>query len=130
MAHTKKGFIREEKMTDLAYRLTDRGILVDLKRPVYVSKILWSFSTVACTPSKQIYFDISTDGNKWYKTPHVLPEDLPIPILARQPVGNTITYPFAAENARYIYIIIDPQESCTKKVESIDVFYLPEISLH
>lgn len=128
LSHTKKGFIQEKKTTDINYKPTDRGILVDLKRPLYISKIQWSFSNFECVPAQQIYFNVSADGNNWYKTPHVLPEDLPIPILDRQPAGNTVTYPFAAEYARYIYIIIEPQEACVKKIESVDVFYLPQAS--
>ena len=126
LSHTKKGFIQEEKTTDISYKPTDRGILVDLKRPLYISKIQWSFLNFKCAPPQQIYFNVSADGNNWYKTPHVLPEDLPIPILDRQPVGNTITYPFAAEYAQYIYIIIDPENSCPKNIQSLSVFHLPE----
>ena len=128
LANTKKGFDVEETVSDLNYENSDNGILIDLKKPTYISKIQWSFSTNNCKSADQIYFNISVDGENWYKTPHVLPQDLPIPILERQPVGNTISYPFAAEYARYINIVLDPKESCPGNVETMEVFHLPKVN--
>jgi len=125
LSRTKKGFTTEEIAHNASYKQTDRGILIDLKKPLYISKIKWSFSQINCKQANQIYFNISIRGNSWYKTPHVLPEDLPIPTLERQPAGNTITYPFAAEYARYIHVIVDPENSCPNKIQSLNVYHLP-----
>lgn len=127
-SHTKKGFLAESKIFKPQYKTTNRGILIDLKKSLFLSKIEWDFSESNCKEVKQIFFMVSVDGDSWYKTPHVLPEDLPIPIQERQPTGNTVFYPFAAEQARYIYIIVEPEESCVKRMQNLTISYLPNVS--
>ena len=124
--HTKKDYLREAELTDINHKITDNGILFDLKRNVFLSRIDWQFSSENCRKLTLGYFKISQDNDNWIYTPHNLPDETPIPIVKPQPDSNSLSYPFGSEYGRYIFFHAEPTDSCVKQILSTQVHYYPD----
>ena len=124
--HTRKNYLHEAQLTDVNYQITEEGLLFDLKKKLFISRIEWQFSQENCSPLTLGYFRVSANGKNWIYTPHNLPEEFPIRKLNRQPDGNTISYPFGSEYAQYIFFHIEPKDACVKQVLQNSVYFYPD----
>jgi len=122
-AHTKKNYNREEKLENTPYRIIENGIKISFDKILTLSRIGWTFQEKECSNLEQAYFEISTNGENWERVPHVLPDDIPIPVLSTQPKGNSIEFPFGAERALTVFVRVEPKDACIKKIKSITTYY-------
>lgn len=124
--HTRKNYLKETRLTDINHQITEEGILFDLKKKLFISRIEWHFSQENCNSLTLGYFRVSSDGKNWIYTPHNLPEEYPIRKLNRQPDGDTLTYPFGAEYAQYIFFQVEPKNACVKQILQNSVYFYPD----
>ena len=48
--HTRKNYLHEAQLTDVNYQITEEGLLFDLKKKLFISRIEWQFLPENCSP--------------------------------------------------------------------------------
>ena len=124
--HTKKNYKREEKLENIPYTIVENGIKILFDKVTTLSRIKWEFEQKECSGLDTAYFEVSTDGKNWKRVPHVLPADIPIPVLPTQPNENSIEFPFGAEKAIAVFVRVEPKDACMKKVKNVTTYYYPD----
>ena len=66
---------------------------------------------------------VSKNGKDWERVPGVLPEEARIRTLGIQPSGGKFIEPFAGQEAKFIEIRLNPEESCLKNVTDSRLYY-------
>lgn len=128
-SHTKEGYLREERISDVKFHRTEYGSLrVDLGEPYYLARIEAEISTTGCSDLKSAYSQVSLEGIIWERLIGVMPgENWDVIAFGEQPQRNKFFQPFAAEFARYIEYGISPVDACFGNITSLSVYHLPDL---
>jgi len=124
--HTRKIYKREEKLENTSYEIVENGIRISFDKILTLSRVQWAFQEKECSNLEHAYFEVSTNGKSWERVPHVLPMDIPIPILPAQPNENSIEFPFGAERSLTVFVRVEPKDACIKKIKSVTTYYYPD----
>ena len=102
---------------------TDFGLRFDLGEERRLSRLEIDYSEIACTPLASLYVQIAQSDKKWKRLPGALPTDWLIPVLGQQPKDGKFIEPFVGQEARYIELIMSPENNCLKQVLKFKVYY-------
>lgn len=122
--HTRKEYIKDQKLEDFSTSSSKQGLHFDFGKLVQLSRVEASFSQASCAPLKQGLIRISENGIDWKKLPGKMPrEDWNVPAYEDQPKDNHFLIPFAADRARFLEIMISPDNACLKHLNQVSVYY-------
>lgn len=122
--HTRPEYTSETSLSNFLFEVNARGLKYDLSKPYTLSRLDAKFIPLAaCSDLKSAHVRISGDGQTWVRLPGEMPkEDWSVPKLGNQPSKDSLLVPFAADEARFIEINIDPVDACLKNVISSKIF--------
>ncbi len=122
--YTKTEFKNEISLTDFKMENMKDKIRFDFGRIITLSQIKGDFETINCSQLKSGYVMISEDGLNWARLPGTMPnEDWSVPKLGDQPLKNSVLIPFAADRARFVDLIVKPDNACLKNSQNIEIKY-------
>lgn len=123
--HTRSGYLREKEFRDFKVLDVSSGIRVDLDEVVALSRIEGDFLEEDCAQLASGYVQISEDGSDWKRLPGTMPgEDWSVPKFGNQPGDGSFLIPFAADEARYVELVINPRNACLGRIKNLKVFSL------
>lgn len=126
--HTKKGYLKEELIKDVGVVKNDLGFIIDLSKPLVVSRVEGKFESNNCNQLISAFSRVSVDGVSWRRPPGTMPgENWRTSAFGTQPTENMFIQPFAAEKARYIEYIVIPLDACFLNIKSVNVAHLPDL---
>lgn len=100
------------------------GIIFDLGVPKKISRLEISYlENNLCTDMKQGHVEISVDGNLWEGLPGALPNDWLISSIGKQPKDGNFIYPFTGQEARFVNLLISPNNACLKNIKNYKLYY-------
>lgn len=106
---------------------TDKeGILISLDKLKNLWRLEIKYNEKDCFPLKNGTVSISKDGSNWYSFPVALPISWVVSILGEQPKNGSFSHPFAGDNAKYIRLSLNPENTCLKKVENFKLLLIDE----
>jgi hypothetical protein len=118
-----KNPLRDKLSTNVSYKVTDLGILVDIGRVEKVSRLEIDYKDGLCPRLKEGVIQLSVDNKEWLRLPGDLPDDWRISLIGEQPKGGKFVEPFVGQNARYISLTLTPADTCLKRVQNVRVYY-------
>lgn len=124
-AHLKKP-VDEKQDLEVSFEVKDFGLRFDLGEVRELSRFEIEYQEERCRPLLSGYIQISQDGISWERLPGTLPDDWRIAVLGEQPKDGYFIEPFVGQKARFIDLVLSPQDTCLKKVKSFKVYYFLE----
>ncbi len=126
--HTKSDFINQAKINNVKTEQEEHSIRIDLGKVYFLSMLRAFYGEKNCAKLISAYSQVSIDGINWGRLPGTMPdEDWNVTAYGAQPMKGEFIQPFAAEKARYINYVVDPKDACLKNIQSLEVFYFPDI---
>lgn len=115
---------QEKLVGDVALKETERGLLFDLGESYPLARLEVNYEEGDCSELLFGYVQISGDGKTWDRLPGNLPEDWRISVLGQQPKDGSFLEPFVGQRARYIELVLFPENTCLRNVRSFKVYRL------
>jgi len=113
MTHTKPEYQKDEiKISPKNIENEEKMMTVDLGEIKRITKIQVNYDSSSCTLPTQGYFMISKDKDSWERMADDFTAFYFAPWFKPQPEIGVLQFLFAAENARYIRLIINDENSC------------------
>lgn len=126
--HTYEDYLEEEELEGFEFFVLKDRLRFDLKQEVALSKLEASFFERKCQDLASGYVQISQDDSNWTVLPGSMPgEDWSVPQFGDQPQEGRVLIPFAADRARFIEVVVSPQNTCLKKIDSVSIKHLPKV---
>ncbi len=102
-----------------------QGLIFDLGKERKLSRLEINYTeSNKCKKLSAGYVEISTDRNTWNRLPGNLPDDWRISSLGEQPKDGHFIEPFVGQDARFIHLSLEPQDTCLRFVNSFNIYYL------
>lgn len=121
--HTKSQFLSEKKIDSIKLTKFDLGVEIDVGKVVSLSRLEADLDSSNCAKLVSAYSQLSTDRKSWQRLPGLMPnEDWSVPKLGNQPSENHVIIPFAGDEARFIQIVISPENACLSNLKNIRVY--------
>lgn len=124
--HLKPEWKSEGVLNDVEFKKDDRGIFFDIGKVVKLSRLELEYDDRNCAELSWGYLMLSKDGEVWERVPGVLPEEVRIRVLGKQPSDGRFIEPFAGQEARYINFFLSPSNTCVGQVENVKVYHFDE----
>ena len=122
--HLNNQWEKEETLVNVQTVKEDSGLLFDLKKNVKLSRLELDYQEDAnCSELSSGYLMISKDNINWERVPGVLPEEVRIDVLGKQPKNGKLIEPFAGQKARYVNILLSPPDACLRNVERVKFYH-------
>lgn len=126
-AHTRKGFLKEKKVTDESRReIKDSSLFITFDNAVYLTKLELLFSPNECYLENGAIFT-SLNGSLWRKENEGLLDEQ-IPFIKKNTKDGKITHLLAAVPTKYLRIELPSQNSCLLRNVAIDVYALQDVN--
>ena len=121
--YLKPEWKNEGVLGDLKFTKSDNAISFDIGQQVKLSRLEIEYDDSNCPELSWGYLMLSKDGEVWERVPGVLPEELRIRVLGRQPRDGKFIEPFAGQVARYINFYLSPNNTCVAQIENVKLYY-------
>lgn len=121
--HLKPEWKNEDILNNVKFEKNDRGVSFDIGRQVKLSRLILEYDDNNCSKLSWGYLMLSSDGEDWERVPGVLPEELRIKAIGKQPKDGKFIEPFAGQKARYINFFLSPKDTCVTQVKSVKFYY-------
>jgi len=113
LTHTKLIYRKDQvKYENISVSKKQRQVVIDLKKPIRLTKIEIRFDQANCTVPTNGYFEYSILGKEWIRLPG---DFLVFPLSAytrTQPKPGILQFWFAGEKARFVQLVINDKNSC------------------
>lgn len=111
--HTKENYKKQQEKHHITRVIKkDRVVIIDLTDVERLTKIEVLFDPTGCTLPENGYFELSLNGEKWYKAYGDFAK-FPLSVYANpQPNPGVLLSWFPAEPARYIQMVVNDIYSC------------------
>src|SRR3989344_2980124 len=97
---------------DIDYTKKGNGLLFDVGKVVKLARLELAYDETSCPEIEYAYLEVSRDGEIWERIPGVLPEEMRVRVLSKQPSNGQFIEPFVGQEARYIHFILSPANTC------------------
>ncbi len=121
--HLKSEWSNEEVLDNLKFTKTDNGVSFDIGQQVKLSRMEIEYDDSNCPELDWGYLMVSADGETWKRIPGVLPEEVSIEVLGKQPKNGKFIEPFTGQVARYINFFVSPGNTCVTQIKSIKLHH-------
>lgn len=124
--HLKPEWKNEDVLNNVHYQKDEKGIFFDIGQVVKLSRLEVEYDDSNCPELAWGYLMVSKDGEVWERVPGVLPEEVRIKMLGRQPANGKFIEPFAGQEARYINFFLSPNNTCLTQIRKVKVYHFNE----
>lgn len=126
LEHTKEAYKKDEQiLTDFTVAKDQRRLLIDFGGVIKLTRILIEYESANCQFPVSGHFEYSNNKKKWQSIPGDLTVLPLIPMFNPQPTPGVLEYLFAAQDARYLRIMVGDQNSCLlRKPLTIQLFHI------
>lgn len=114
----------EDSITKYKLTIDKSGLLIDLRQARELSRLEINYKDKDCQPLESGYVQISEDNKSWQRLPGNLPDDWRISISGAQPKNGVFIEPFVGQKARFISLVLSPQNTCLKQIVDLKIFFL------
>lgn len=121
--YLKPEWKNEDVLENINFTKKENGIYFDIGQEVKLSRLEIKYDDSNCSELSWGYLMFSKDGQIWERVPGVLPEELRIRVLGKQPKEGKFIEPFAGQVARYINFYLFPENTCVTQIEKVKLYY-------
>lgn len=114
---------KEQVQDNASLEKLDSGLKIDLGKIHHLSRLEIHYSENNCQPLSEGIVRISQDGKNWQSLIGVLPRYWRVAALQEQPANGGFIEPFYGQSARFIDLILSPEDTCLKNVEDFKIYY-------
>jgi len=115
-------FLKENYVVGTTYTKNSDNLVFDLKSIKQLSKLEINYSQYNCKPLALGSVHISKDGNIWELVGGYLPDDWRVATAGEQPKNGTFIEPFVGQEARFVKLVLNPNDTCLMNLRSYKIF--------
>lgn len=120
-AHLKNSW-KEAEAKNILMKTTSDGLHFDLGQVIQPSRLEIDYLETGCLPMKSMEVKLSVDGKNWEILPEKLPTAWTVAVSGPQPANGKFIEPFVGQDARYIELLMEPENTCLMQVRGFKLY--------
>lgn len=114
--------IQEEALSNVKLTKDESGLTFDIGEVKKISRLEIEYNEDSCSLLKSGLVLISTDGRNYEQQWGALPRQWRIAALGEQPREGHFIEPFLGQEARFIRLILSPEDTCLRNVKNFRIY--------